>query len=33
VRSGDATRVEQLTGFDTFWYSWVSVNEDTHLVQ
>jgi hypothetical protein len=33
VRAGRAAGAEQLTGFDTFWYNWVSVNEDTHLVQ
>lgn len=33
VRTGEATEAEQLNGFDTFWYNWVSVNEDTHLVQ
>ena len=24
---------QRLTGFDTFWYNWVSVNENTRLVQ
>ncbi len=33
ARAGKAAGAEQLTGFDTFWYNWVSVNEDTHLVQ
>ena len=33
VWAGDAAGVEQLTGFDTFWYNWVSVNEDSHLVR
>ena len=33
ARAGDAAGAERLTGFDTFWYTWVSVNEDTHLVQ
>ncbi len=33
VRAGDAVGAKQLTGFDTFWYNWVSVNEDTHLVR
>ena len=23
----------KLTGFDTFWYNWVSVNQNTHLVR
>jgi hypothetical protein len=27
------TGMEALPGFDTFWYTWVSVNEDTHLIQ
>ena len=33
VREGGAEGVEQLSGFDTFWYNWVSVHEDTHLLQ
>jgi hypothetical protein len=27
------TSIESLPGFDTFWYTWVSVNADTHLIQ
>ena len=33
LTSGDAERAERLTGFDTFWYNWVSVNQNTHLVR
>jgi hypothetical protein len=33
VRASDTVGAEQLSGFDTFWYNWVSVNEDTHLVK
>ena len=33
LTSGDAVGAERLTGFDTFWYNWVSVNENTHLVK
>ena len=31
VDSG-ADGVEPLPGFDTFWYTWVAVNENTHLI-
>lgn len=33
VRAGETAGVEPLSGFDTFWYNWVSVNENTHLVR
>jgi len=33
LSSSDTGGAERLTGFDTFWYNWISVNEDTHLVQ
>jgi len=32
VESG-ADRIEILPGFDTFWYTWVSVNKDTRLIR
>ena len=28
-----AIGIEPLAGFDTFWYTWVAVNENTHLIQ
>ena len=31
-RSGDSA-TERLTGFDTFWYSWVAVNPDSALLE
>ena len=33
LTSDVAAGAERLTGFDTFWYNWVSVNEGTHLVR
>lgn len=33
LTSGDAVGAERLTGFDTFWYNWISVNETTHLIR
>lgn len=33
VTVGGGNEAERLTGFDTFWYNWVSVNENTKLVQ
>ena len=32
VASG-AEGIEPLPGFDTFWYTWVAVNENTHLIE
>jgi hypothetical protein len=32
LTSGQAVGAERLNGFDTFWYNWVSVNENTHLL-
>jgi len=33
VDSGNGEGIELLPGFDTFWYNWVAVNEDTHLIR
>jgi len=33
VMEDGASGAERLTGFDTFWYNWVSVNGNTHLVR
>lgn len=33
VESDADPAVERLAGFDTFWYNWVAVNEDTKLVR
>lgn len=32
IEQGDVA-AEQLTGFDTFWYTWVGVNESTELLE
>jgi len=29
---GPVAGIERLSGFDTFWYSWVAINEDTELL-
>ena len=31
--SGQGSSIEALPGFDTFWYNWVAINENTHLIQ
>jgi hypothetical protein len=33
VTADGGNGAERLTGFDTFWYNWVSVNENTKLVK
>jgi hypothetical protein len=33
VSEDGGSGAERLSGFDTFWYNWVSVNENTRLVQ
>jgi len=33
VTADGGNGAERLTGFDTFWYNWVSVNENTRLVK
>jgi hypothetical protein len=33
AESGDVEGLEKLPGFDTFWYSWVAVNDDTRLIR
>ena len=33
MAGGGNSGIETLPGFDTFWYNWVAVNENTHLVQ
>ena len=33
ARSGETRGIEVLPGFDTFWYNWVAVNENTHLLK
>jgi hypothetical protein len=32
LTSGQVGGAERLPGFDTFWYNWISVNEDTRLL-
>ena len=32
IRAGTLEGAERLTGFDTFWYTWVAVNRDTELL-
>ena len=32
LRAGHIAGAERLNGFDTFWYSWVAVNENTELL-
>lgn len=33
VTADGGNGAERLAGFDTFWYNWVSINENTHLIQ
>ena len=33
IDSGTTVGIKALPGFDTFWYTWVAVNQDTHLIQ
>jgi len=33
VDAGGRDGIERLPGFDTFWYNWVAVNEDTRLIR
>ncbi len=33
MASSGADGIEPLGGFDTFWYTWVSVNRDTRLLR
>jgi len=33
VDSENGNGMEILPGFDTFWYTWVAVNENTHLIE
>jgi len=31
--SSETEGIEILPGFDTFWYSWVAINKNTHLIE